>query len=147
MLLASGRLDEQLFGPGIDPYRRAIDADKRLFAGPLDGNGRRSLYIKMTLMEPPRLLRSSTSRSRQDHGRPARRHQRPRSGLALLNDPFVVGQAEFWGRRLASDGAASVDERIGRMFAAALGRPPEPEERDRFRAGRSICRIAAGGRS
>ena len=37
----SGRLVLALGGPPIDPYRTAQDPAKRLFSGPLDGNGRR----------------------------------------------------------------------------------------------------------
>jgi Protein of unknown function (DUF1553) len=57
ILAVSGRLDAtHLDGPPIDPYRTAQDAAKRLFSGPLDGHGQRSIYTTMTLMEPPRLL-------------------------------------------------------------------------------------------
>ncbi len=37
MLAVSGCLDGQLYGPSIEPYRTAEDAQKRLFKGPLDG--------------------------------------------------------------------------------------------------------------
>ena len=45
----------------------------------------------------------------------------------MLNDPFVVGQAELWGAHMAEE-KASVDERITHMFRAALGRVPEEAE-------------------
>jgi hypothetical protein len=55
-LAVSGRLDRTLGGPPIDPHRPREDPAKRLVSGPVDGHGRRSIYIKMTLMEPPRFL-------------------------------------------------------------------------------------------
>ncbi len=56
MLAVSGRLDRTLGGPSVDPHRAKEDPAKRLVSGPVDGHGRRSIYVKMTLMEPPRFL-------------------------------------------------------------------------------------------
>ncbi|MCE9533955.1 MAG: PSD1 and planctomycete cytochrome C domain-containing protein [Planctomycetes bacterium] len=132
MLAVSGRLDPKMYGLPIDPYRRAIDADKRLFCGPLDGDGRRSIYTKMTLMEPPKFLAlfnqpiPKVTVGRRDVTNV------PDQALALLNDPFVIGQAEFWGKRLIADKASSADERIRSIFLTALGRPPNDAELDRF---------------
>jgi len=56
MLAASGRLDRTLFSYSVQPFRDKDYADRRLFAGPLDGHGRRSLYIKNNLMEGPKFL-------------------------------------------------------------------------------------------
>jgi hypothetical protein len=41
LLAVSGRLDTQLYGRPILPPRNAEDPKKRLFSGPLDGDGRR----------------------------------------------------------------------------------------------------------
>jgi hypothetical protein len=65
----------------------------------------------------------------------------PAQALALLNDPFVIGQAEFWADRLVKQGDKSVGARIDRMFHAALGRPPDAEERARFE--RTVMQLAA----
>src|SRR5437764_11275350 len=103
---------------------------KRLFRGPLDGNGRRSLYTKITLMEPPKFLAlfnqpiPKLTVGRRDVTNV------PDQALALLNDPFVTGQADFWAGRLVADGAPSVEERVRGMFVVALGRPPGPDELD-----------------
>ena len=53
MLAVSGRLDAKLYGCPLNPSRPAEDAAKRLFSGPLDGDGRRSLYLTMSIMVPP----------------------------------------------------------------------------------------------
>jgi hypothetical protein len=53
LLAVSGRLDPQLYGRHILPFRSAEDGAKRLFTGPLDGNGRRSIYLQMSIMDPP----------------------------------------------------------------------------------------------
>jgi hypothetical protein len=56
ILTASGRLDGKLFGMSVQPFREKEYADRRLFPGPLDGEGRRSVYIKNNLMEAPKFL-------------------------------------------------------------------------------------------
>ena len=135
ILSASGRLDPRLYGPPIDPPRSSEDPQKRLFSGPLDGEGRRSLYTKMTIMEPPRFL--ATFNQPPPKIPTGRRDVTdvPAQALALLNDPFVVAQAQCWGERLTShEAAGTIDERITSMWASALGRAPSPEEIARWRS-------------
>jgi hypothetical protein len=132
ILAASGRLDPRLYGPSIQPYRAKANADRRLFPGPLDGNGRRSVYIKNNLMEGPKFLCAfnfpggKVATGRRDVTNV------PSQALAMLNDPFVVQQAEVWAKRLVARTDASVDARIEHIFQVGLGRPPEPGERRRF---------------
>ena len=132
VLAVSGRLDPQLYGPPINPHRQNEDPQKRLYSGPIDGNGRRSIYTKITIMEPPRFLaifnqpkpkistdkRDSTSTTAQS--------------LAMLNDPFVRGQSEHWGRKLVAIDHASTQERLTQMLRVAFGRAPETAEIDRW---------------
>ncbi len=132
ILAVSGRLDLALGGPPVDPYRTAADPAKRLFCGPLDGNGRRSIYTKMTLMEPPRFLAlfnqpiPKLTTGRRDVTNV------PDQALALLNDPFVIAMAEHWSHRVLEDGSTSPEERVRQMFATALGRPPSADETARL---------------
>lgn len=132
MLAVSGRLDRELFGPPIDPYRVAEDSTKRLYAGPLDGNGRRSIYLKMTLMDPPRFLAlfnqpiPKLTTGRRDSTNV------PNQALAMLNDPFAIAMAEHWSERVLAESAASPEKRVEQMFATAFSRPPEPDETARF---------------
>jgi nicotinamidase-related amidase len=132
MLAVSGQLDARLYGPPVDPHRTATDASKRLFSGPIDGDGRRSIYTKMTLMEPPRFLAlfnqplPKLTTGRRDVTNV------PDQALALLNDPFVIATAKHWSEQALKDGATSPDERVQRMFAAALARPASPDETARL---------------
>jgi hypothetical protein len=132
ILAVSGRLDPRLYGPSVQPYRDKPNPDRRLFPGPLDGNGRRSVYIKANLMEGPGFLSvfnfpgGKVARGRRDATNV------PAQALALLNDPFVVQQAGFWADRLVSRPAPSVSARLEEMFQAALGRGPTGAERQRF---------------
>lgn len=128
MLAVSGRLDPRLFGPPIEPYRTAVDTQKRLLQGPLDGEGRRSLYTEMTLMEPPRFLALfNQPLPRQTVGRRDVTNV-PDQALALLNDPFVHEMARVWSQRVLQDGAIQPGDRLGRMLQGALARPARPQE-------------------
>ncbi len=141
LLAASGRLDPTLYGMSIPAYREKDYADRRLFKGPLDGNGRRSIYIKVTLMEAPKFLEvfnfpgGKVTQGRRDVTNV------PAQALAMLNDPFVLQQADLWNKRLAERMNDTVAERIEVMFRTALGRDPGPEERERF--ARFVSQVAA----
>jgi len=132
MLVVAGRLDGTLGGPPIDPNRTAEDPAKRLFSGPLDGDGRRSLYLKMTMMEPPRFLAlfnqpiPKLTAGRRDATNV------PDQALALLNDPLVIAMARHWSVRVLGDGAATPEQRAQQMFVAAFARPPTSEETARL---------------
>ena len=132
MLAASGRLDPTLFGASIQPFRAEPKEHRKLYAGPLDGDGRRSLYLKVTRMEGPRFLElfdlpeQTETRGRRD------RTNVPAQALALLNDPFVIDQARGWGATLASRPDESVGLRINHVFVRAFGRKPTNAERDRL---------------
>ena len=58
----------------------------------------------------------------------------PAQSLALLNSPFVVGQATEWGQRLATGESTSVDSRITHLVLTTLPREPTHIERDRVAA-------------
>jgi len=132
ILAASGRLDRRLYGMSVQPFRDKEYADRRLFPGPLDGDGRRSLYIKNNLMEAPKFLAAFNSPG----GKVAQGRRDltnvPAQALALLNDPFVLQQADVWAGRLLARSDDSVGGRLDAMFRTALGRPPAPDERERF---------------
>ncbi len=140
VLAVAGRLDCGCYGPPIDPFRRSHDEMKRLFSGPVDGNGRRSVYIKMTMMEPPKFLAEfnqplpKLTAGRRDVTNV------PTQALTLLNDPFLANQSEFWARHVATDGKTTAGARVEQMLARALGRPAAPDERARFE--RFVDRVA-----
>lgn len=132
ILAASGRLDRTLFGQSIQPYRDKDYADRRLFAGPLDGNGRRSVYTKNNLMEAPKFLSAfnlpggKVAQGRRDVTNV------PAQALALLNDPFVLQQAEVWSQRVLARENDSIESRLDDMFRSAINRSPTSDELVRF---------------
>jgi hypothetical protein len=128
VLFASGRLDDSLYGPTVNPHRMNEDDQKRLFSGPVDGNGRRSIYTKLTIMEPPKFLAVFNQPPPKIPTGMRDVTNTPSQSLALLNDPFVSQQAEVWARRIVGRDDTSAYTRIEEMFDAAFGRPPSDEE-------------------
>ena len=144
MLAVSGRLDPTVGGEPINPYRIKEDPAKRLFSGPLDGHGRRSLYLRMTLMEPPRFLALFNQPSPQGTTGRRDRSTVPEQALALLNDPFVHEMARAWAARRLAAGDASLQAGIAAMLAEGLGRPATATEIDRLTAVAEACATARG---
>ena len=133
MLSISGRFDPTMYGPSVPVHyaaRRGLtQGDPN--NGPVDGDGRRSIYQEIRrnahnpFLEVFDLPKPATTRGQRDTTNV------PAQSLALLNSPFVIGQAAEWGRRLAEGEATSVDGRVTHMFAKALARPPAEVERAR----------------
>jgi hypothetical protein len=132
ILAVSGRLNPELYGPSVQPYREEPKDYRKLYQGPLDGDGRRSIYVKVTRHEGSRFLETfdfpnpTVARGNRDSTNV------PAQALALLNDPFVLDQAGVWAARLIAQNAPTAEARIDAMFRAALGRLPDDAERARF---------------
>ena len=109
MLTVSGRLDPRMYGPSVPVHLTAFqDGRGRPASGPLDGDGRRSLYLSVRRnFLSPFLLAFDTpipfSDGRPPHcvqragpgADPAERSVRPSAGAA-------VGQARACSARLGS---------------------------------------------
>jgi cytochrome c553 len=130
ILAVSGRLDLKMYGPSVMPYLTPHMAGRGrpTTSGPLDGDGRRSIYlgVRRNFLTPLFLAfdypvpftiigRRSVSNV-------------PAQALALMNNPFVVQQAENWARRVLADPALTPAERVTNMYVTAFGRPPEESE-------------------
>ena len=132
LLAVSGSLDETMYGPSIQPHRRQPTDYRRLFQGPLDGNGRRSIYLKVTRMEGPKFLEifdfpaPLQTRGNRDVTNV------PTQSLAMLNDPFIHSQAKVWAEKLTARKGDTSESRITEMFNTAIGRPPAPHELEAY---------------
>jgi hypothetical protein len=132
LLTVSGRLDRSIGGQPVDPHRTAEDPVKRLVSGPLDGHGRRSIYQKITLMEPPKFLAIFNQPLPKLTTGKRDRTTVPDQALAMMNDPFVLVMAEHWAKRVVQDTDCNVADRAARMFENAVGRPPSESESRRL---------------
>jgi hypothetical protein len=130
ILAVSGRLDRTLYGPGVPPHiSKYQDGRGKPAPGPLDGSGRRSIYIQVrrNFLTPMLLafdypLPISTAGARGASTVPSQ-------ALIMMNNEFVAEQAGYWADRVASVEPAPAP-RIDRMFVEAFGRAPEGWERD-----------------
>lgn len=146
MLAVAGNLDRAIGGPGVlNHYREVIDEDKQPPRGPVDGAGRRGIYLEvrrnflsdlLTTFDFPRPNLVTGSRSVTNV---------PSQSITLLNDPFVHHQARVWAGRIAAlpgDDAA----RIERMHREAFHRAPASGEVERalafLRGGASLEELA-----
>jgi len=130
ILVASGGLDRRVGGPSVPVYIGTDRPGGGLHPaedGPIDGLGRRSLYIKTRRNFPEPFLAVF------DKPAPAAPFGRrntssvPAQALALLNDPFVIGQAQAWARRVLAD-TKTRDARVDELYLDALARSPTAEE-------------------
>ena len=54
----------------------------------------------------------------------------PAQALTLLNDPFIVGQAENWAKAsLKAHSHLKPEERVNELYLTAFSRPPDATER------------------
>ncbi len=97
-------------------------------SGPLDGAGRRSIYIavRRNFLSPMMLafdrpIPFSTFGGRNTSNVPAQ-------SLTMLNDPLVAEQARVWARNLVAMPGLDTDRRIEYIHMRALSRMPTEEE-------------------
>ncbi|MFO0866786.1 MAG: PSD1 and planctomycete cytochrome C domain-containing protein [Gemmataceae bacterium] len=128
MLTVSGRLDRMMYGPSIPVHLTTFqDGRGRPGSGPIDGNGRRSVYLSVRRnFLSPFLLAFDTPIPFSAVGRRSVSNV-PAQALILLNDPFVHQQAEIWAKKTLAQGKTD-EERIASMHLAAFGRQPSAEE-------------------
>jgi hypothetical protein len=128
VLTISGSLHENLFGPSIPPFISAYqDGRGKPQCGPLDGAGRRSIYVQVrrNFMTPmflafdyPVPISSIGARTVSTV---------PSQALMMMNNEFIAEQAGKWAD-LVIAGASEPEQRLQQMYAAAFGRPPDPGE-------------------
>ncbi len=128
ILTVSGRLDRTVGGPSVPVHLTPfMEGRGRPGSGPLDGNGRRSLYTEIRRnFLPPMLLAFDFPSPFSTMGRRTVSNV-PAQALILMNDPLVIEQAGRWAQREVNAGG-DAGMRIDRMFLTALGRSATPVE-------------------
>ncbi|MBI4908680.1 MAG: PSD1 domain-containing protein [Acidobacteria bacterium] len=129
ILVVTGRLNATMYGPSVGPHiSKYQDGRGKPASGPLDGNGRRSIYIQVrrNFITPMFLafdypLPVSTIGTRGASAVPAQ-------ALMLLNNDLVLDLARSWSQRVLKE-EPDPTKRIHRLYAAAFARPPEDWER------------------
>jgi hypothetical protein len=129
MLLVSGRLDPTMEGPSVLSHLTEYQVGRgKPASGPLDGNGRRSIYLAVrrnflnpmfTAFDYPTPFTTIGRRTVSNV---------PAQALVLLNNPFVLQQAERWAKRTLAAPGQTDAARIRGMYESAFGRPPDESE-------------------
>jgi hypothetical protein len=129
MLTVSGRLDRTLLGPPVPVYLTAFMQGRgRPRGGPLDGDGRRSIYTSVNRnFLSPMMLAFDTPIPFTTIGRRTQSNV-PAQALILMNDPFVVQQAELWAKRTLAEHPGSAETRIASLYESAFARLATEQE-------------------
>ncbi len=130
ILVASESLDSTLYGPPVPIYLTEFmqGRGRPKKPGPLDGNGRRSIYqeVRRNFLEPmmttfDRPIPFTTFGKRDVTNVPSQ-------SLILMNDPFVIAQAEIMAEKLLAQNDLSIHQKIEWVYMNAFSRKPSIEE-------------------
>jgi hypothetical protein len=130
ILTISGKLDPAIGGKSIPVHLTSFmeGRGRPRESGLLDGAGRRSLYTEIRRnFLPPFLLTFDMPIPFNAMGRRSVSNV-PAQALSLMNDPFVVEQAEHWALSVSSDASRTNAEKITALFLSAFGRHPSDAE-------------------
>lgn len=127
----SGRLDLTAYGPSVPAHRTEFMSGRGARpSGPLDGDGRRSIYLAVyrNFLNP--FMQSFDMPS--PFGTQGRRSQSnvPAQALTLMNDPMVIQQANHWAHQLASSPQQDPAVIIRGMIEKAHGREATEKQVD-----------------
>jgi hypothetical protein len=129
ILTVSGRLDRTAGGPGVPQYlsEHMVGRGRPGSSGPLDGDGRRSVYLQVRRnFLNPMFVAFDYPTPFTTIGRRGTSNV-PAQALVMLNNPFVVQQAELWAKAVCAASSAPTD-RVRRMYEAAFARLPTTAE-------------------
>jgi hypothetical protein len=136
VLAVSGKLDLKMGGPGFELFRFKDDHSPVYDHGALEkihdpATYRRTVY-RFTVRSVPNPFLDCLDCADPNINTPVRNTTLTAlQALALLNDPFVLKQVEFFAERLRKTSADPVRQ-VEHGFLLAFGRPPSGEEREAF---------------
>jgi len=133
VLAVSGKLDLTVGGPGYDLFVFKDDHSPGYYYDQFDVNDpksfRRSVY-RFVVRSVPDPFMETLDCADPSQNVPARNNTiTALQALAVFNNPFVVRQSEFLAERVQAT-ALDLPNQIETAFHLALGRSPEPTERD-----------------
>ncbi len=143
ILSLSGRFDPRMHGKSIPVHLTPFmtGRGRPSVSGPVDGNGRRSLYLAVRRNFPDPFFQAFDFPN--PHTTIGRRNVSnvPAQALVLMNNPFVTEQVDLWAKRLLRERSSSSNAaRIEHLYLITFGRPPTAGE---FRRGeRFLARYA-----
>ena len=125
ILAVSGELDRTMFGPSIPIHLTSFlqGRGRPPESGPLDGYGRRSIYMALWRnFLPPMMLTFDMPIPFSSFGNRNITNV-PAQSLTLLNDPFVQEQAKKWAEKLSVE-TSGEREKVHQIYRRAFNREP-----------------------
>ncbi len=131
LLAVSGSLDSTRFGPAVPTHLTPfMEGRGRPGEGPLDGNGRRTLYLSVRRnFLDPFLLAFDFPNPAATCGRRSVSNV-PAQSLALMNGELVQEMARRCASRSLAGPPQSPAARVESLLRTTFGRPPRDEEID-----------------
>jgi len=130
LLAVSGRLDKTMYGPPVSIHITDFmqGRGKPKESGPLDGDGRRSIYqeVRRNFLDPM-MLTFDTPVPFTAFGKRNLTNV-PAQSLILLNHPLVIKQAEVLAAHLLEQPNASLQAKIQLVYKRALSREASEDE-------------------
>lgn len=130
ILAATQSLNDTMYGPPVATHLTKFmeGRGRPEKSGPLDGNGRRSIYqeVRRNFLDPmmttfDRPMPFSTFGKRDVTNVPSQ-------SLIIMNDPFVAKQAEVMAQKLLQKGNLSTAEKIEWIYTRTFSRKPTDKE-------------------
>ena len=130
MLVSSGSLNKKQFGKSVPIHLTKFmeGRGRPRNSGPIDGDGRRSIYVEVRRnFISPMLLAFDKPIPFTTIGRRSRSNV-PAQALILMNDQFVQNQARIMGEKLVDRFGESIIEISKEAYKIAFGREPSSRE-------------------
>jgi hypothetical protein len=131
LLAVSGRLNPAVGGPPVTVHLTEflVGRGRPEKTGPLDGDGRRSIYTAMRRNFLPTLMQTFDAPTPFSTVGKRNVTNVPGQSLALMNDPLFHQQARVWAERLRRElPNADAATRVQWLFESAYGRLPTESE-------------------
>ena len=128
VLYVSNKLNLELYGPSVTAYTGDLPSARGKGAsGPIDGNGRRSIYTQLRRNFMPSFLRILGMPNAIEPIGARNLTNVPAQSLALMNSQFMREQSLAWAQYLLDSETDEV-ARINQMHEVALSRPAGEDE-------------------
>lgn len=130
LLATSGQLDTTMLGPSVPVHinRFMNGRGKPAISGPLNGDGRRSIYIAVRRnFLDPMMMNFDRPNPATTFGKRTATNV-PSQSLMLMNDPFVVVQAEEMAKKMLAEKLPQLEDQVHWIYTRCVARKANKEE-------------------